>query len=66
MIIIDCNEKQPANWEESGANIKYVWQIFNCISLGQNKCNGLVMYKINSEEISDTRKGVCTPNSVDK
>ena len=75
MIVIDCNGKQPANWEESGGNIQYVGecvnischecrvlQIFNCISLDENKYNGLVMYKISS----DTRKGCVLPKRVDK
>ena len=37
---------------------------FNCISLSENKYNGLVMYKISSEEIADTRNGVCTSEKV--
>ena len=74
MIVIDCNKEQSANWEESGGNIWYVGecvnsscheyrvrQTFNYISLGENKYNRLVVYKISTEEISDMyAKGVCT------
>ena len=41
-------------------------QGLNSISLGENKCNGLAVYKISSEEISDTCKGCVLPERVDK